>query len=204
MSRATRVSLFDQENPNEALEFDAIMREKHSGSTEVTDHPIEGGSDIADHIKTKPDRLSLEVVVSDHPIIFARSQNATGAVAGGDANNRSKDAYEFVVRKRKAGRKMKIALRIREYSDMLILSEDLPVDASKGNIAAMTIELRSIVIAKTDAVDAPKPRNPARKPKATSGKKHKPPAPKKVEKKVVENESTLFSVLESAAAATGG
>lgn len=50
------------------LEFDVVIAEHHERSTEVTDHSVEQGTAVVDHVRPNPDRLNLEVFVSNTPI----------------------------------------------------------------------------------------------------------------------------------------
>jgi hypothetical protein len=48
--------------------FDAILSEEHDRSAIVTDHPVEQGTNIVDNVRPLPDRLQLEVFVSNAPV----------------------------------------------------------------------------------------------------------------------------------------
>ena len=50
------------------ITFDAIESELHEGVSEVTDHPVEVGVNISDHIRPLPERVSLTAFVSNTPI----------------------------------------------------------------------------------------------------------------------------------------
>lgn len=51
-----------------AISIDATIEETHERSTEVTDHPVEGGSFIQDHIINAPRRLTMVCMVTDTPL----------------------------------------------------------------------------------------------------------------------------------------
>lgn len=48
--------------------FDATMNEQHAGSSEITEHDVERGADLADHVKASRPALSLTVFVTNTPI----------------------------------------------------------------------------------------------------------------------------------------
>lgn len=54
--------------PSKSLFFDAVTDESVDLSSVSTDHPVEEGADISDHIRKERDRCSLEVFVSNSPI----------------------------------------------------------------------------------------------------------------------------------------
>lgn len=50
------------------ITFDVVESETHEKSNTITDHPVEQGEDISDHVKGDPDRLTLDAFVTGHPI----------------------------------------------------------------------------------------------------------------------------------------
>lgn len=52
----------------DTIVLDAVIREMHTLSAEVTEHPVEGGSKISDHMAKQPDRLELECSVTNTPV----------------------------------------------------------------------------------------------------------------------------------------
>ena len=62
--------LFNDKGKNQigAIELDVTMEESHERQTEITDHPIETGAYIQDHIVNSPRRLTLTSIVTDTPL----------------------------------------------------------------------------------------------------------------------------------------
>jgi len=50
------------------LRFDAILAEHHSLKATATEHPVEKGVDLTDHIRKNLDELTLEVFVTNAPV----------------------------------------------------------------------------------------------------------------------------------------
>lgn len=50
------------------IDFDLVMSEAHTSSSQVTDHPVEKGVNVADHVKVEPFILALSVYVSNTPL----------------------------------------------------------------------------------------------------------------------------------------
>jgi hypothetical protein len=48
--------------------FDLTISEGHEATSEVTEHPVEQGSNIADHVRQNPQSLTLEMYVTNTPI----------------------------------------------------------------------------------------------------------------------------------------
>ena len=55
---------------------DASITETHSLAAEATEHPVEQGADISDHVHVRPIQLSITGLVSNHPIQVPASQAA--------------------------------------------------------------------------------------------------------------------------------
>jgi hypothetical protein len=61
-----------------SIAIDATVRESHTATSTITDHPVETGSNVSDHIRPDPDMLTLEGVISNAPI-FLPADHAGGA-----------------------------------------------------------------------------------------------------------------------------
>lgn len=64
----------------ELIKIDATRVERHSLKSKATEHEVEDGSDISDHIIKKGRRLTIDGVVSDTPINLLAS--ASGNIGG--------------------------------------------------------------------------------------------------------------------------
>lgn len=49
--------------------FDVDLQETHEGTNIITEHPVEDGADIADHIRPQLRRFTVEGFVSDTPLL---------------------------------------------------------------------------------------------------------------------------------------
>jgi hypothetical protein len=52
-----------------SIYFDAIISETHSNKSELTEHPVELGSDVTDNIRHDPESFTLEGIVSNTPTL---------------------------------------------------------------------------------------------------------------------------------------
>ena len=51
-----------------SLELDASVTETHSAEVDVTDHPIESGANISDHVRPRAEVLTIEGLVTNSPL----------------------------------------------------------------------------------------------------------------------------------------
>lgn len=52
----------------EFAEFDAVTSQSHDSQVQIAEHPVETGSNIADHARTEPERVTLEAYVTNNPL----------------------------------------------------------------------------------------------------------------------------------------
>lgn len=79
-------------NPGAVLLVDVTLSDKVSYKAEMTEHPVEVGSDVTDHILVKPIEISIEGIASEDPVelkdaysekgLLDELTDSAGAVAG--------------------------------------------------------------------------------------------------------------------------
>lgn len=52
----------------EVIRFDAVTQETHGITSDITEHPVEKGANVTDHVRSQTDTMTLEVFVSNAPI----------------------------------------------------------------------------------------------------------------------------------------
>lgn len=72
--------LFRTGNTLDTITFDASVSEQHGSESTVTDHPVETGANIIDHIRDLPSTLRIEGVLVDFPLGLTRKTQATGSL----------------------------------------------------------------------------------------------------------------------------
>lgn len=68
----------DPSKQTRRLYFDAVMTEQHEFTAEITEHAVEKGANITDHVRKNLDRLVLEVLVTNTPIVPTDPNNIRG------------------------------------------------------------------------------------------------------------------------------
>lgn len=131
------------------IELDATLREIHERSNTVTDHPIETGSSITDHVFSEPKRLLIEGEVTDSPIIIFG-----GALAGG-LSERSLEAYEQLVALHEAREALDVVTGYEVYGQMVMTSLIVPREQRTGRRLRFTAEFRHVTTVDTETVPLP-------------------------------------------------
>jgi hypothetical protein len=75
MPTRVNISWKDKSGQTFSLEIDATTNEQHDATNTVTDHPVEKGANIADHVRPDPDVLSVTGTISNTPIHLPKDHN---------------------------------------------------------------------------------------------------------------------------------
>lgn len=108
------------------LEIDATPRISHTFSAEVTEHPVEEGGNITDHVRQRNFVLSLDGVIVDYPLNNGR-EKSTGAtvktysaVGKAGEKTRSVEASNLFQRLQKEGVLCKVTTSLKIYENMVL------------------------------------------------------------------------------------
>ena len=161
----------------QSLVIDATVREGHEAGADVTSHPIEQGADVSDHVRPHLDSLTLEVVVSNHPITLPTTQmdgvggrvQSTELLRGNvvlakanvlvfdDEFDRVQTVYQTLLDLKDAGTVLQIFTSLRDYDSMLLKRVSPTRTAENGNALVAILEAQQVKIVQSEIVDAPEP-----------------------------------------------
>lgn len=94
---------------------DLTIDERHERSAEVTQHPIESGAQVSDHVILSPERVMLTGFVSDAGV----------AVFGSQPGN-TQSAFETLDAAWRKGEPVSLVTGYKTYQDMVITRLNLP------------------------------------------------------------------------------
>lgn len=152
------------------IQFDASIREVYTHDADVTDHPVEDGANVSDHVRDLPDEIEISGWVSNHPIIAFGEFGQDFAIAGGDPTVRAEDFYRELRRIKSEGEPVRLVTSLDQFDEMVLKSIRVRRDKETGNIVDATIRLKQIVIATTETIAAPKPVQTNRSTKTDKGR----------------------------------
>lgn len=156
------------------LMLDASINEQHQKGADVTEHHVETGSDITDHIRPLPDKLSIEGFVSNQPLggvpltynngVQGRVRTFSKTVAGrtvaysaftfDEAIERVKQVYGDLGVAIAAGALFTITTTLATYEQMACTSFNAVRNAQNGQVLRFTAEFRKLTFATVETVDA--------------------------------------------------
>lgn len=148
---ATVNLVFDKINAQIGIvTLDASVLETHTGVNEVTDHPVEEGTNIVDHVRSKPDELRIEGLIVNTP--FSATSEARPVTIGNVTflsksqadKTRAGQAYKDLIDAKENATLLKVVTSLRTYEDMVIERLEVPRDARNGNALKFTATLKHV------------------------------------------------------------
>lgn len=123
------------------------MRETHTGNADVTQHPVELGVDISDHIRAKPKEYAVQGLISDYPV-SSQPTNVSRAREGFLALERMKDTGQLV----------SVQASLKGYDNMAITSLVATKDPKTGDVLDVTMTLRQVRAVTSQTITLPQPK----------------------------------------------
>lgn len=153
------------------IQVDVSVREIHTQTAEVSEHPVETGSDVADHKRTHPAQLSMEGVLSNLPTNLADriTLDKTAQVR-----------YRELIDLFELSETFQIVTGLRVYDNMIATRFGVERNQDTGEIVRFVADFRELVFADAEEVEPLIPNtNDAPKVKKESdlGPKATKPAP---------------------------
>jgi len=135
-------------------------------SSTITQHPIESGSNVADHVHDNPDELQLDGIISNVP---------TTLLASVLSPSRAEDEYDKLIALKDAKKPISLYTKKREYENYVIVSLDRSEYSAIGDSVEVSIGLQHVRLVEskaTDAIVTPRPKG-TQKQKQKVGSKPK-------------------------------
>jgi hypothetical protein len=128
-------------------EIDVAVREDHSFESEVTEHPVEVGADVTDHVRARPITVTLEGIVSDTPIGDMAQRRQEFTLVDGEAFAiPSEEALAFLLAIRDAREPVPIQTSLRSYESMMLQSLQIPRSADNGEALRFTATFVQVIL----------------------------------------------------------
>lgn len=135
---------------------DVVKQETITLSSQLTDHPVEQGSNMTDHSRPEPITIQAECFVSETPISSADYVRATGGAtaltaASGTAKIRQVDGYARRVYNqlktlRDQGAQLVVITTMGRFDSMVIQTLTFPRNAQNYNALEFSVSFKEIRI----------------------------------------------------------
>lgn len=151
------------------IDLDANLQETHDWSNDVTQNPVENGSDITDHVIENPDRITIRGFISDSPLrgIVGNTVAIINALSGEQSGQRTKETFDLLEKLSKLKLPVIVTTKYKIYTDMIMTNVSIPRDRSTGEGLEFVAEFISIRTVGTQTVDVPDGISEKKEAKAT-------------------------------------
>jgi len=132
--------------PNEigAITLDATLQEVHSRTADITDHPVEGGGTIQDHITNAPKRVEMTGFVTNTPVTI---------LGIGSSADRVQSAFDELERIFDSREPFTVVSGYKVYENMAFESLDMP--RRREGAIRFTARLKQLTITQSETVSIP-------------------------------------------------
>lgn len=137
------------------IKFDAVFTRGHSFSSSVTSAPVEDGSVITDHVTLEPESISIDGMVSDHPVPV-KGDPLTVQSTTPSLQRRSRKAADELFTLWQTRQLVKLVTKLHTYDSMVIESLRWDETAEGGEALNFSMTLRQIRKAKLTTVQIDK------------------------------------------------
>jgi len=120
------------------FDADLTVEELHDRSATTTDHPVEDGSTISDHVILDPERVRLDGFVTDAGV--------RGAERGA-----TQEAFDKLDAAWRAGDLMQVVTGRKTYADMVLVSMDLPRE--RPSSMTFSLEFKQVRLVTPEVVE---------------------------------------------------
>jgi hypothetical protein len=150
---------------------DAFLKETHSFSSEITEHPIESGGVIADHIYNLPFCLSIDGIISNTPmsLVGLTAFDSANRYLKNESNDFTQLAFEKIEELFLKRMPISIATSLKTYDQMVV--ENLSIERGGGNCASLHFQCtaKQILLVNQKRIKLPKPKTSRTQPKQKKG-----------------------------------
>ena len=130
------------------MQVDCVVDHVTSFQANVTEHPIEGGFVIADHVARQAMKLSVTVIITPTPVSYFR-------IMGGSNPDRLGEASAYFEQLHLAGEPITIVLPDRICENMVMTSCPLPRNVQNGFCYRLGLEFTHVTIVSQKTEEIP-------------------------------------------------
>lgn len=130
------------------IECDVLIEQEITLNSEVTEHPVEDGFPVHDHVIRRPVKLAMTIAVSNMPVTWYDR-------FGGNNPDRMSDAISKLEEIYKAGEPITIATADKLYENMVMTDCRVPKNREIGNILRIPLEFTHIRKVQVKTTDIP-------------------------------------------------
>ena len=166
--------------------LDVALEETHTRQAKITEHPVESGCTISDHIQALPESIQLEGIISNTPMSFL------GVPFFDGTKDRAQEAFKKLEELFQNSQTVDIVTTLKTYSNMALENLNIHRNAHNSEALKFTCCAKNIRMAESVVIQIPKPKVKRAQPKKSLGKQPATPVSEPVAQKAQSFLSSLF------------
>ena len=139
---------------NEIFVLDASLGESHDTSGDLTDHPVEDGSVVTDHLILRPFELTITGFVTNTPTDPQLEAAALELANQGGVSTRVQATYGIMLELLRLGGTLTIDTGLKTYENMILTNVSVPRGVPTQAIRPQ-LKFRQVTFAYTQVIDVP-------------------------------------------------
>src|SRR3989338_6434358 len=140
------------------LILDVAISETHTLQARATEHPVESGCNIIDHIQILPDSIQFEGIISNTPTAFLGTPIFnTGHYAD--------EAFNQLEALMKSGQPIQIVTSLKTYKNMALENLTIKRSAANSDALCFSCSAKEIRMVESKIISLPKPKVKRAQPK---------------------------------------
>jgi hypothetical protein len=124
------------------VQVDAAMNERYTLQSRVTEHPVEDGASISDHVIKQPLRIAMTGRLSNQTIGFILESLASVFLSNPFGPPASKQKWDTLVKLRDKGKPFTLVTGLDRYTDLVFES----LEATRGPSIGSAIEFSAVMV----------------------------------------------------------
>jgi len=150
-----------------SLQLDCEVSSQHESTSETTEHAVEQGASVADHVRPNADTCTLVAMVSNHPLrggsvrplkLSIEGRNVSVNVLQFDTvTDRVGEADAELQRLQQRSELLTIETSLRRYENVVITRYSVDRDASTAHALSLILEIKRLRLVSSQLVSVPDP-----------------------------------------------
>lgn len=130
-----------------SLRLDAALSQGHERSAEITQHPVEQGADVTDHVRGKPHGLSVQGFIARFPVLSPEEH---------PEEDRVSQAFQRLEQAVDRGERVDVQTDLKVYRSMVITGLSVTREAGNGHDLEVKLDFQEIRLATAQIAEVPK------------------------------------------------
>jgi hypothetical protein len=136
--------ILDQDSQDVLLTLDVTRVYTIEGDVDITEHPVEQGANISDHIRPKPRIITIEGLISNTPILSVEESGFATYLP--DEPGPAAAAYAMLENRRRGGFLHTLVLPLDTIQALALKRVSQPKDRTTGDALRFSLTFQEIVI----------------------------------------------------------